>query len=271
MPRALPIALVVLALLFALVRWIERRMLFVPSAEWAFGLDGLEGARELSFEAADGVRLSGLWLPLAGAKGVVVHCHGNAGNVSHRFAMAERWRQSFGVSVLLFDYRGYGKSEGRPSEAGLLLDARAAFREARALAGEAAPLWISGRSLGTVPATLLAAEREVRGLLLDSPMASARAMSRSVLGFALPGFLLGASLDNAVQIQRVRCPILVVHGRGDRVVPIEHGREVFAAASEPKRFVELATGHNDVRDGHEYVEAMHAFFEPALRQRARNK
>lgn len=261
MIRTLVSILVVCTLVFFFVRWLERKMLFAATSAWELPFEPIEGGQELRFETDDGVTLSGAWIPHPAAKGVVVHCHGNAGNISHRFGMAASWRKRFQVSVLLFDYRGYGKSEGKPSEAGLVEDARAAYREARRLAGPEQPLWISGRSLGTVPAIRLACEVEAKGLLLDSPMASARAMSRAVLGFPVPSFLLASRLDNEARIQDIRCPLLIVHGQRDRIVPFDQGQRVFAAAPQAKSFVAIeGEGHNDVRDGREVLSAMRRMF-----------
>ena len=225
---------------------IERRMVFVPSREWdldprEFGLD----ARELTFEAADGTRLSGLWLESPEPLGVVVYAHGNAGNLSHRIPTAEVWRRELGLSVLLFDYRGYGRSQGVPGESGIRQDTLAAYGEALRLGGEI-PL-VAGRSLGTVPAIQVAAEREVRGLLLDSPMASAARMAPRVL--PLPGIrhLVSIQLDNVGNIGRVQCPVLILHGELDRLIPIEQGREVYNAAHQATFLPLAGVGHNEPR------------------------
>ena len=138
---------VALLVLWLLQSRIERRMVFVPSREWdadpwELGLE----ARELTFAAADETRLSGLWFESSEPQGVVVFAHGNAGNLSHRIPMAEVWRRELKLSVLLFDYRGYGRSQGVPDESGMLQDTLAAYDEAVRLGGEI-PL-VAGRSLG---------------------------------------------------------------------------------------------------------------------------
>ena len=252
---AIAVALLVLWLLQPLI---ERRMVFFPSREWA--VDpwelGLE-ARELTFAAADGTRLSGLWLESPEPQGVVVYAHGNAGNLSHRIPIAEVWRRELKLSVLLFDYRGYGRSQGVPDESGILLDTLAAYDEAVRLGGEI-PL-VAGRSLGTVPAIQVAAERQVRGLLLDSPMASAARMAPRVLPLPGIGHLVSIKLDNVGRIGRVQCPILILHGELDRVVPIEQGREVHNAAREAT-FVSLeGLGHNEPRTTPEILNHLRDF------------
>ena len=240
---AIAVALIVLWLFRARI---ERRLVFVPSREWA--VDpwelGLE-ARELTFAAADGTRLSGLWLESSEPQGVVVYAHGNAGNLSHRIPTAEVWRRELGLSVLLFDYRGYGRSQGVPDENGILQDALAAYDEAVRL-GREIPL-VAGRSLGTVAAIHVAAKRKVRGLLLDSPMASAARMAPRIL--PLPGIrhLVSIQLDNVGRIGSVRCPVLILHGELDHIIPIEQGREVHKAAREATFVVLADLGHNEPR------------------------
>jgi hypothetical protein len=240
---AIAVAVIVLWMFRPLI---ERRLVFFPSREWdldpvEFGLE----ARELTFQAADGTRLSGLWLEAPQALGVVVYAHGNAGNLSHRIPMAEVWRRKLQLSVLLFDYRGYGRSQGVPDEKGILQDALAAYDQALRLGGEI-PL-VAGRSLGTVPAIQVAAQREVRGLLLDSPMASAARMAPRVL--PLPGIrhLISVQLDNVGNIGRVGCPVLILHGELDRIIPIEQGKEVYNAAAEATFVVLDGVGHNEPR------------------------
>ncbi|MGE3167076.1 MAG: alpha/beta hydrolase [Planctomycetota bacterium] len=246
-------------LLWLALRWLEGRMTFAPTRPWEVDLDAVTPpVEEIAFAAEDGVRLSAVWLPHSTPKGVVVMCHGNAGNISHRFGIAEEWR-NLGYSILLFDYRGYGKSAGRPTEAGLILDARAAYHEAR-LRGGTTPI-VAGRSLGTVPAIRLAAELTTRGLLLDSPLASAAEMARQIL--PIPGLprLLSIRLDNLESIRHVRCPILILHGVDDEVIPFDQGRQVFDAAPEPKQFVPLLdTGHNDSRESPRVLAAIARFW-----------
>ena len=146
----------------------------------------------------------------------------------------------------------------RPHEAGLLKDIRAAYDQALHLGGEL-PI-VAGRSLGTVPAIQLAAERETRGLLLDSPLASAAHMAPLVL--PLPGIhrLLSTQLDNVSAIGGTRCPILILHGKHDRVIPIEQGREVYEAATGARFVVLDALGHNDPRTTTEILSQIRNFF-----------
>lgn len=247
-----------LILIWLLFPYLEKRMVFSPTREW--DMDPREmgiSCQEITFETEDGIWLSGLWLESPESEGVVLYAHGNAGNLSHRIPMAESWRRDLGLSVLLFDYRGYGRSLGMPNEPGLLKDIRAAYDQALQLGGEI-PI-VAGRSLGTVPAIQLAVEQEIRGLLLDSPLVSAERMAPLVL--PLPGIhrLLSIQLDNVSAIGGVRCPILILHGEQDRVIPIEQGREVYEAA-RGARFVLLeGLGHNDPRTTPEILSQIRHF------------
>ncbi|MEE8142383.1 MAG: alpha/beta hydrolase [Planctomycetota bacterium] len=257
-----------LVLLFWLwVRWLERWVLFQPSRRWQLHLE-LAGpdAEEITFSSEDGVALSGVWIPHLKARGVILFCHGNAGNLSSRIPQAVSWRQ-LGYSVLLFDYRGYGRSAGTPSESGVLSDARSAWQEAERRGMETPILF--GRSLGAFAAIRLAGERQARGLVIDSAFISARAMAKLVLPVPGLSWFMSLKLDNLEAIPRVRCPLLVMHGELDEVVPFQHGRELFNAAPEPKSFLPLpGLGHNDSREQPAVERALDHFLEALPRSPA---
>ena len=173
-------------------------------------------------------------------------CHGNAGNVSHRLDRALLMQSRLGADVLLFDYRGYGASEGSPDEEGTYRDARAAWcwLVARGAAPERVVLF--GESLGSAVALQLALEVDARALVLESPFASVPAMARAVYPFLPVWPFVRTRYDNAAKIGRLRMPLLVLHGERDEVVPFAQGRRVFDAAPEPKRFFTIpGAGHND--------------------------
>jgi len=152
-----------------------------------------------------------------------------------------------GLDVLLFDYRGYGRSTGRPSERGTYADARAARAALLALPGvDPERLVYYGESLGGAVALELAIEAAPRGLVLQSTFTSIRAMGRAVYPF-IPGLLVPDAYPSLARIRRLRAPLLLVHGENDEIVPLAHGRALFEAAPEPKRFLALAgVGHNDL-------------------------
>ena len=197
-------------------------------------------------DTEDGVRISGFYLSRPKSDAAVLYLHGNAGNASHRLPDAE-WIWSMGINVFLLDYRGFGLSEGSPSEAGVYLDARAGLSFIEKEKGISQDrIAVVGRSIGSAVATDLAAEEKVAGLVLVSPFTSGRAMAeRGGVGSLLSDE--DAPFDTISKISNVRSPLLVIHGTMDSMIPVEMGRLVFDAANEPKRFAELpGVGHNDI-------------------------
>lgn len=249
-----------LALLTGCGSAVERSLIYYPTRR----LEATPGDYGLPFEdvrptAEDGVRLHGWYVP--GPRPVTVFwCHGNAGNISHRLENLRLLRERLGVGTLLFDYRGYGASDGTPSEVGTYRDARA-FRAWLRARTPGAPLVVYfGRSLGAAVATQLAAEDPPSALILETPFTSVRAMANGTLPGA--GYLFRTRYDTLRRIAEVRAPLLVLHGDADEVVPFHHGRAVFEAAREPKRFVRIpGARHNDTYlvGGAPYWEAWESF------------
>jgi fermentation-respiration switch protein FrsA (DUF1100 family) len=204
---------------------------------------------------------------VAGAKVTVLLAHGNAGNLSHRLDRTIFLQSRLGADVLLFDYRGYGRSEGRPDEEGTYRDARAAHRwltEVRGVTPDRLVLF--GESLGSAVALELALARPCRALVLESPFTSVPDMAAVVLPF-LPRSFVRTQYDNLGKIGRLRVPLLVLHGDGDEVVPFAQGRRLFEAAPEPKRFFSIpGAGHNDtyIVGGDAYWRTVADFVEGAL-------
>jgi len=240
----------------------QPRMIFFPSralvatpADW--GLD----YQDVQLETEDGVSLHGWYVPRAGARRVVLFLHGNAGNISHRRASVEIFHQ-LGVDVLIFDYRGYGRSEGTPSEAGLYRDAMAAWRYLTETRGfKPAEIVVFGRSLGGAVAARLASQVAAGGLILESTFSSARDFARSVFPVLSRLVVLRYDFDSVHALARVRSPVLMLHSCDDEIIPFELGRRLYDAAPEPKHFVALRGDHNNgflvSRPG--YDRALHEF------------
>lgn len=234
-----------LAILNGLMYFQQPRMIFFPwsaldatPADW--GLD----YEDLHFRTEDEVLLHGWFIPRPGAHRAVLFLHGNAGNVSHRRESIEIFHQ-LGLAVFIFDYRGYGQSSGTPSETGLYRDARAAWRQLTRDRGyAAADILIFGRSLGGAVAARLAAEVTPAGLILESTFSSARDFAHRVFPLLSRLVFLRYDFNAAQALGRVRAPLLVMHSRDDEIIPFELGRGLYAAASEPKHFVELHGDHN---------------------------
>jgi len=214
------------------------------------------------FNTTDGVRLHGWMVPAASSPALMLFCHGNAGNVSHRVDNLRRLHD-IGLNVFIFDYRGYGQSGGRITEAGFYLDAEAAYTEARQYAmTRNLKLVIFGRSLGGTAAVHLGARFACSGLILESAFTHMAAMARVHFPFPVPGGLLRHKFNALEKIGGVTAPVLFFHGDVDTTVPIELGRELFEATKAPKEFVTLpGAGHNDTYfvGGRKYFDTIREF------------
>jgi fermentation-respiration switch protein FrsA (DUF1100 family) len=197
--------------------------------------------QDVWLSAPDGTKLHAWWIPGKNAEFTFLAFHGNASNMANR-ADIYKFLQSTPANVLAVEYRGYGHSEGHPSEAGLYLDAEAGYKYLVTTKGIAPRRIISfGQSLGTAVAAHLAASREVGGLLLEAPFPSASAVARKVFWF-LPGLSLtvASQFDTETKIKELKAPLMVVHCAEDPVLPIEFGEAVYAAAHEPKLFLKIS-------------------------------
>ena len=215
------------------------RLLYVPDRE--IRATPSVPYRDLTLSTEDGQRLHAWWVPAsAPAIASVLLCHGNGGNIGDR-AHAADLLSAHGFGVLLFDYRGYGRSSGRPSESGTAVDARAA-REAI----EEEPVIYLGESLGGAVALALAGERPPDGLILQSAFTSVRDIASVHYPF-IPRPLVPDAYPNLRRVGDLRAPLLVLHGGDDRIVPAIYGQALYDAAPEPKR-IEIfpGAGHNDV-------------------------
>jgi fermentation-respiration switch protein FrsA (DUF1100 family) len=239
----------VLALaVFMWARWQERSALFVPSAE-IFTDPGQAGlAYEDVYFQSDGNKLHGWYVP--GSSGhTILWLHGNAGNVADRVHVMAAMSGELGAAHFLFDYRGYGRSEGRPTEKGIYRDAAAAWRYLVEEQGaDPSTIILYGHSLGSAVATELALDsgRDAGAVVLESPFTSAAQMARLIYHGLPIHILLSIKLDNINRVAGLEQPLLVIHGDQDTVIPFEMGRQVFEAATEPKRFLPVAgADHSD--------------------------
>ena len=237
----------VVALALLGLRLLEWKSLYMPRRE----LEGTPAQLNLKFEditfvAEDGVKLHGWWLPHDRARGTVLHCHGNAGNISHRLELAADLHR-LGVNVFLFDYRGYGRSGGWPRERGLYRDARAAYEFVRSQYGdvEQPPVVVHGQSLGGAVAAQLALDKPVRGLILESTFTSVPDMAANLYPWLPARLLCGARFDTLAKIGRITCPRLLAHSTQDEMIPYAQGRRLLDAAAAPRRFCALTGGHNE--------------------------
>ena len=237
----------VLSALGGLLLLFETRFIYFPSRAHEATPAGLGlPSEDVLFTAEDGVRLHGWFLPVRGARWTVLLSHGNAGNISHRLDRTLFLQTRLGASVLLYDYRGYGRSEGSPDEPGTYRDARAAYRylvEQRRVPPERLVLF--GESLGSAVSLDLALAHPAAALILEAPFTSLPAMARTTIFFPLAPFVR-TRYDNLEKVGRLRMPLLVLQGDHDEIVPFAQGRRLFEAAPGPKRFFAIpGAGHND--------------------------
>ncbi len=218
---------------------------------------------EITLQTADGVHISAWYIPSPQTRGFLVFCHGNAGNISHRLDSIRLFHE-MELSVLIFDYRGYGKSEGEPAEKGMYLDAEAAYDFLVTVKG-AAPsrIIVFGRSLGSAVAAELAMRRTAGALIIESGFTSVPDLGRKFFPH-MPVKLISrfhyATID---KVGRLHLPKLFIHSPEDEIVPYAQGRELFAAAGEPKEFLTIHGDHNGgfLLSGDSYLHGIERFLE----------
>jgi fermentation-respiration switch protein FrsA (DUF1100 family) len=264
-------ALFLFFFLFLWVRWQERSGLFFPARD-LYRSPAAEGLafEDVHFYSASN-KLHGWYIPASGSQ-VVLWMHGNAGNIADRLDQAVEMKRALGVSSFMFDYRGYGKSGGRPSEKGLYEDAEAAFKwltDTRNI--NPGQIILYGHSLGSGASVDLALRGGVKagGIVLESPFTSAGDVAnRMYLGLPV-SLVMSVKLDNIGRIGDLKMPLLVIHGVNDTVIPFGMGKRIFDAAPEPKTFLPIAgADHSDCFDvgGEVYWEAWRTLLEHAERR-----
>jgi fermentation-respiration switch protein FrsA (DUF1100 family) len=205
------------------------------------------GVQDVEFATADGTRIHGWWWPRPDADGALLYCHGNAGNLSHRGPGLPALRQTLKLSILIFDYPGYGRSDGSPSEAGCYAAADAAYEWlARVQNVPPERIVLYGKSLGGGVAVDLATRRPHRALVLVKTFTSIPDMAQRQFPFLPARWLVRNRFDSLAKIRQCPRPVFVSHGDCDTLIPFAHGQRLFAAANEPKRFFAMhGCDHND--------------------------
>jgi len=235
----------VIVLFFFFIRYLEKKSLYFPLRK----IEATPKKINLDYEdviatTEDGVRISGWFIPAKKPRMTLLFCHGNGGNISHRLEKINMLN-FLNLNVLIFDYRGYGKSKGSPSEKGLYLDAEAMYdyllNKKNVLPQE---IIAYGESLGGAVAVDLAGRHELRGIIIEEGFTSARDMGRKILPF-IPAFIYKSEFDSLKKIKNIKSPKLIFHSPDDEIVPFEFGKRLFNEAPEPKEFIQLRGGHND--------------------------
>jgi fermentation-respiration switch protein FrsA (DUF1100 family) len=252
--------------LMVVAMFFEERLIFFPSRypEGDWNPRGLT-VEDAEFTADDGVRLHGWFCPVENPRAVVLVSHGNAGNITHRDEEIKLWQRHLGVSIFIYDYRGFGRSEGSPNEAGVYADVRAAYRwltEQKQIAAE--EIVLRGESIGSAVSLQLALEVPHRALIMESPFTSAVAMGQRSFPFLPVRWVMRNRFDSDRKISQYRGPLLITHGTRDSIVPFEMGEALFGLANDPKKFYPVrGADHNDVpfTGGAAYFRAIDEFLE----------
>ncbi len=216
---------------------------------------------EILFESKDRTKLHGWFIPARESNGIILICHGNGGNISHRLETIRIFNR-LGLSVVIFDYRGYGKSSGKPGEQGTYADAEAALHwiiETQNKVSE--DVIIFGRSLGGAVAAWLARKYTPKALILESTFTSIPDMGSELYPWFPVRFFSRFKYPTVEYMKEVKCPVLILHSSGDDLVPFSHGMHLFDAAPEPKEFIELIGSHNDgfLTSGKHYTDGLQTF------------
>ncbi len=251
-----------LGLLYALLCYLASRSVYFPSRypEGFWEMQGRLGAQDVWLDTRDRQRIHGWWLARPGTRRVTLFLHGNAGNITHRFPSMSAIADA-GSSILMIDYRGYGRSSGSPTERGLYADADAAYDYLIAHGHKPEDIVLHGESLGTAVAVDLAVRRPCAGVILEAPFPSARAVAATVLPVVGPMLIWG--FDTVRKLDRVHVPVLVIQGDRDEVIPPPLGQAVYDAVRGKKWFMRVpGAGHNDILEtaGPAYESGLREFY-----------
>ena len=200
---------------------------------------------DIRFKTADNLELNGWYIFNDNPVGTLLFCHGNAGNIGHRLASIKIFHD-LGLNVFIFDYRGYGKSEGSMSESGSYLDAQAAWDylilTRHIPAGQ---IVLFGRSLGSAVAAELGRRVSAAGIILESSFRSAPDLGQQIYPFLPVKLLSRIKYPTSDYLQQISIPKLIIHSRNDEIIPYSHGEYIYSHAPAPKAFLEISGGHND--------------------------
>lgn len=241
---------------------LERSIIYQPAEFPSELADKKIPFEDVEFESADKTKLHGWFVDHPNPVAVALFCHGNAGNIASRAGSLMTLNQRHGLAVMTFDYRGYGKSEGQPTEAGLLADARAARAWLAKRTGvPEQEIVLMGRSLGGAVAVDLAAQDGARGLVLASTFPSLPAVANDKFPLLPTSLLMTQRFESLTKIKNYRGPLLQSHGDADELIPIDQGRMLFAAAKGRKRFIVIPNGKHNDPQSEEYRVAFEEFLQ----------
>jgi fermentation-respiration switch protein FrsA (DUF1100 family) len=261
------IVIIVYSVFLIVMYFKQDSLLYFPDKEiWQTPKDVGLGYEEIYFKAKDGITISGWYIPAENEKGIILFCHGNAGNISHRLDSIKIFN-SLNLSVLIFDYRGYGKSEGKPYEIGTYLDAEAAW-DYLVNFKEKSPdrIILFGRSLGAAIAAEIALRKNPAGLIIESSFTSVPDIGTKFYPWIPVKLISRFKYSTIDKIGLIRCPKLIIHSHEDEIIPFEHAKSIYERAFPPKDFLEIKGGHNEgfLISGNTYTEGLKRFLDKCL-------
>jgi fermentation-respiration switch protein FrsA (DUF1100 family) len=237
-------------------------MLYFPSGEIeATPLDIGLPYEDLTLRTADGLNISAWYVPAEDLRSVVLFCHGNAGNISHRLDSI-RIFHSLGLAVLIFDYRGYGKSQGSPDEKGTYEDAEAAWDYlVNSLRVKPDRIIFFGRSLGSAVAAEIALRKQAGALIMESGFTSVPDLGEKFFPHLPVRLIARYHYASISKVDKIKIPKLFIHSPADEIVPYEQGLKLFEKACEPKEFLQIIGGHNEgfLLSGTAYINGLRLF------------
>ena len=200
---------------------------------------------EINFKTSDGEALNGWYVPAKDAKVTILYCHGNAGNIHHRLHKVKFFHE-MGANFFIFDYRGFGKSSGKPSEKGLYEDVAAAYDYLTSRNDvDKSKIVVYGKSLGGPIAVEVCLRRKASALILEGSFASVTMRAQQLYPFLPMKLLITQRYDAVAKVKNIHIPKLILHGKNDEVISFKHGQTLFEAAAGPKQFLPFEGGHND--------------------------
>jgi len=221
---------------------------------------------DVQFITKDNILITGWFIPSPRERGVVLFCHGNAGNISHRLDSIKIFNDLH-MSVLIFDYRGYGKTQGKPSEKGTYYDGYAAWDYlVNTMNKRPENIVVFGRSLGGAVAAEIARIKHPAGLIIESTFTSIPDLGAQLYPWLPVRFISKYEYATIEKISAIQCPKLIIHSPQDEIIPFEHGRAIYAQASHPKAFLEITGSHNEgfLMSGSVYKDGLNMFFGQVL-------
>ena len=232
--------------MFAYLKYFERKGIYYPTKEIeSTPMNAGLKYEDVFFNTDDGLKLNGWFVSAENPRGTLLFCHGNAGNISHRIEIIKVFNK-LNLNVFIFDYRGYGRSQGNPTEEGLYQDAQAAYKYLlgrKNINKEA--IVIYGKSIGANVAIDLTSKVTVAALISESGFSSAYDMGKKLFPYLPVKWIITIKYDALAKIKNITIPKLIIHSQDDEIVPFKLGKKLFEAAPPPKEFYQMQGGHNE--------------------------